>query len=120
MHAFPESIRNRANLIDSSSQHTQDIEGYVFDGADGSQVAFWTCHADRTSTEHVHPYDEYLVVVAGAYTVTMQGKEFPLGPGDELHIVAGVSHGGRTVAGTRTIHHFAGRRAERSREVRGV
>ena len=117
MKDFPGSVRHPANLIAANAQHTDDIEGYVFDGADGSQVAFWTCHADRTSTEHVHPYDEYLVVVAGAYTVTMHGRAFPLGPGDELHILAGVAHGGRSAAGTRTIHHFAGRRVERSPNI---
>jgi mannose-6-phosphate isomerase-like protein (cupin superfamily) len=115
MNRFPESVRNPANLIDARSQHTDDIEGFVFDGADGSQVAFWTCSADRTSADHVHPYDEYMVVVAGSYTVTMGDAELPLGPGGELLIPAGVAHGGRSVAGTRTIHHFAGRRAERSR-----
>jgi quercetin dioxygenase-like cupin family protein len=115
MNRFPDSVRNPANLIDTASQHTDDIEGYVFDGADGSQVAFWTCNADRTSASHVHPFDEYLAVVAGTYVVTMEDDENPLGPGDDLHIPAGVSHGGRCVAGTRTIHHFAGRRAERSR-----
>jgi hypothetical protein len=25
-------------------QHTPGVEGYVFDGADGSQMAFWTIH----------------------------------------------------------------------------
>jgi quercetin dioxygenase-like cupin family protein len=115
MNCFPESVRNPANLIDATSQYTADIEGFVFDGADGSQVAFWTCNADRASADHAHPYDEYLVVVAGTYTVTMGRAEHPLGPGMEFHIPAGVAHGGRSVAGTRTIHHFAGRRAERSR-----
>ncbi len=118
MNRFPESVRNPANLIDSLSQYTDDIEGFVFDGADGSQVAFWTCNADRTSAEHVHPYDEYLVVVAGTYTATMEHAELPLGSGEELHIPAGVAHGGRSVAGTRTIHHFAGRRAERAQGSR--
>src|SRR5574341_106417 len=115
MNRFPDSVRNSANLIDTRFQHTDDIEGYVFDGADGSQVALWTCNADRASASHVHPYDEYLAVVAGNYTVTMEHDELPLGPGEELHIPAGVAHGGRCAAGTRTIHHFAGRRAERVR-----
>jgi len=113
MKGFPASVRNPANLIDSRSQHTEDVEGFVFDGADGSQVAFWTCNADRTSADHVHPFDEYVVVVAGSYTVTMGIAEVPLGPGEELHIPAGVAHGGLSLAGTRTIHHFAGRRVER-------
>ena len=114
---FPASVRSRANRIDPGSQFTDDIEGYVFDGADGSQVALWTCRTARTSTAHVHPYDEYLVVVAGEYTVTMGDEEVCLRPGQEVLIKAGVAHGGRCVSGTRTIHHFAGRRAERATKV---
>ncbi|MBN2196771.1 MAG: cupin domain-containing protein [Polyangiaceae bacterium] len=110
---FPGSVRNALNLIDSGSQHTDDIEGYVFDGADGSQVAFWTCPYERVSSEHEHPFDEYLIVAAGRYTVTMEGRSIELRPGDELVIPRGVVHGGRCIAGTRTIHHFAGHRADR-------
>jgi hypothetical protein len=48
---FPAFMRNPANRIRRSSQYTKDIEGYVFDGADGSQMAFWTFFADTpTST----------------------------------------------------------------------
>ncbi len=110
---FPAFMRNPANRIRRSSQYTKDIEGYVFDGADGSQMAFWTSFADRTSDEHIHDYDEYLVCVHGRYTVTMAGRTVTLDPGDELFIPSGVAHGGCCTAGTRTIHAFGGRRAER-------
>jgi quercetin dioxygenase-like cupin family protein len=113
MEDFPRSVRNVANRIDPGSQYTEGIEGWVFDGVDGSQVAFWTCRADRSSAAHVHPYDEYLVVVAGMYTVILGEREIELRPGGELVIPQGILHSGRCVAGTRTIHHFAGRRAER-------
>lgn len=113
MDDFPCSVRNVANRIGSGSQYTDDIEGWVFDGADGSQVAFWTSRADRCSAAHIHPYDEYLVVVAGRYTVILGEREVELGPGGELVIPQGTLHSGRCVSGTRTIHHFAGKRAER-------
>ena len=113
MQDFPAFMKQTVNRIKAASQHTQDIEGYVFDGADGSQMAFWTCRTDRTSAEHAHDYDEYLVCVAGEYTVTLPDKNVPLRPGDELYIPAHVSHGGRCLAGTRTIHAFGGKRAER-------
>lgn len=54
---FPTFMKSPANIA-SSSQFTDDIEGYVFDGADGSQVVVWTAHADRVSKEHVHDFDE--------------------------------------------------------------
>ena len=43
----------------------------------------------------------------------MMGREFVLRKGDEPLIPASAVHGGRCVAGTRTIHAFGGRRAER-------
>lgn len=75
MKEFPYFMKNPRNRIKQSSQYTNDIEGYVFDGVDGSQAAFWTCYEDRKSSEHVvmnakqnftcnssnnHNYDQYL------------------------------------------------------------
>lgn len=113
MKDFPEFMKNPVNRIRATSQHTKDIEGYVYDGADGSQMAFWTSKQDRKSDGHSHPYDEYLVCVYGQYTVTFDGRTVTLRPGDELHIPAGTSHSGESAAGTRTIHAFGGKRAER-------
>ncbi len=39
MDDFPEFMRNRANLIKASDQHTPGIKGYIFDGANGHQIA---------------------------------------------------------------------------------
>jgi quercetin dioxygenase-like cupin family protein len=63
--------------------------------------------------EHVHDYDEYLVVVQGCHTVLIDGERTPLSAGDEFVIRSGVRHGGEVVAGTRTIHAFGGHRADR-------
>jgi len=81
MNDFPEFMRNTANKIDSRTQYTKGIEGYVFDGADGSQMAFWTTKEGGKSAEHTHEYDEYMVVVQGQYTVTIGEKRFPVGVG---------------------------------------
>ena len=43
MEDFPEFMKGQANRIATSSQATPGVEGYVFDGTDGSQIAFWTC-----------------------------------------------------------------------------
>ena len=37
---FPVFMKVARNRIALTSQFTDDVEGYVFDGADGSQVAF--------------------------------------------------------------------------------
>ena len=53
---FPAFMKNPANRIDTTSQYTDGIEGYVFNGADGSQMAFWTCYENSDSKEHTHEY----------------------------------------------------------------
>jgi quercetin dioxygenase-like cupin family protein len=114
MKDFPAFMKCAANRIATRSQATPGIEGYVFDGADGHQMAYWTCHQTATSAPHVHKYDEYMVVVQGCYTLIMDGKRIPLEIGDEYFIRAGASHSGEVVAGTRTIHAFGGHRADRA------
>jgi len=42
MDNFPDFVKHPANRIATRSQSTPGVEGYVFDGADGSQMAFWT------------------------------------------------------------------------------
>lgn len=113
MQDFPAFMKNEKNRIGADQQNTPAIEGYFFEGADGSQMAFWTCHADRESQPHTHPFDEYLVCVAGRYTAILDGREHVLEPGDELFIPKGTVQGGRCIAGTRTIHAFGGKRIRR-------
>jgi mannose-6-phosphate isomerase-like protein (cupin superfamily) len=110
---FPSFMKNPANRIAASSQHTPGVEGYVFDGADGGQMAFWTCREAAVSAEHVHDYDEYMVVIEGRYILLMEGRRLSLGPGQECVLPRGVPHSGLAEAGTRTIHAFGGHRADR-------
>jgi ethanolamine utilization protein EutQ (cupin superfamily) len=114
MRDFPAFMKNPINRIASSSQHTPGVEGYVYDGADGSQMAFWTCRETAKSAEHVHDYDEYMIVVEGCYTLLIQGQRISLKSGQEYLIPKGVPSGGEVVAGTRTIHAFGGARAKRA------
>jgi quercetin dioxygenase-like cupin family protein len=111
---FPAFMRSPLNRIATSSQYTDDIEGYVFDGADGSQVAFWTCSADRTSKEHVHDFDEWVFVIEGRCTAIIGDTRIELRAGDDLHIPKGTAQSMAVAAGTRTVHVFGGKRAERA------
>jgi len=113
MDDFPEFMKHPANRIATGSQATPGVEGYVFDGADGSQMAFWTCCETALSTPHVHDFDEYMIVVQGCYTMIIDGRRIPVRGGEEYLIPKGLVHGGEPVAGTRTIHAFGGRRADR-------
>lgn len=116
MDDFPGFMKCAENRVATSSQATPGVEGYVFDGADGSQMAYWTCRETASSAPHAHEYDEYMVVVQGCYTLIIEGRRIPIKVGEEYFIPKGVSHGGEVVAGTRTIHAFGGRRAERVRK----
>jgi len=114
MEDFPEFMKHPANRIARSSQATPGVEGYVFDGIDGSQMAFWNCRETATSASHTHTYDEYLLVVQGCYTLIFDGKPIPVKAGEEFFIPGGVQHSGEALAGTRTIHAFGGHRADRA------
>ncbi len=113
MDAFPDFMNDPANRIRSSSQATPGVEGYVFDGVNGMQMAFWTYAEDAQSSEHAHDYDEYMVVVQGCYTLLLDDRRIALTPGKEHLIPRGVAHAGEVAAGTRTIHAFGAHRAER-------
>jgi quercetin dioxygenase-like cupin family protein len=115
MNDFPDFMKHPANRIPTASQATPGVEGYTFDGADGSQMAFWTCTQTAPSATHSHDYDEYMVVVQGCYTLIIGGQRIPLKRGDEYLIARGVRHSGEVVAGTRTIHAFGGHRADREK-----
>ena len=106
-------MQHPANRIATTAQAIPGVEGYVFDGADGSQMAFWTCSQTALSAAHVHDYDEYMLVVRGRYTLVINEQRIPLNAGDEYFIPKGTLHSGDVVAGTRTIHCFGGHRADR-------
>jgi quercetin dioxygenase-like cupin family protein len=113
---FPEFIKNPTNRVSAASLFSKAIEGYLFDGADGSQVIFWTYSGPGQVPTHTHEYDEYLLVIEGQYTLILGEKRIPLNAGQEYLIKKGVPHGGEAVVGTRTIDVFGGKRAKRAGE----
>lgn len=113
MTEFPEFMRNQANAMSDSSK-TEGVEGYVFDGADGSQMTFFQCANSGVSAEHVHDFEEYFIVVQGEYTLLLGRERIKVCAGQESLIPKGVPHAGEFTAGTRTIHAFGGMRAQRA------
>ena len=116
MDDFPQFMKHPANRIAKTNQATPGVEGYIFDGADGSQMAFWTCRETAASAAHAHDYDEYMIVVQGCYTLIIEGERIPLKAGQEYFIPRGVLHSGEVLAETRTIHAFGGHRSDRIQE----
>ena len=105
---FPAFMRNSTNRIAISSQHTPGVEGYIFDGADGSQMAFWAVERDAVTAEHVHQFDEWFVVVEGSYVLTLNGAEIRVGAGQEYFIPKGTKN--RRSRGRRNTDHSCLRR----------
>ena len=106
-------MKHQANRVASTDQATPGVEGYVFDGVEGSQMAFWTCVQDAVSSRHWHEFDEYMLVVQGCYTLVIERRQIPIQAGEEYFIPGGFVHSGAVIAGTRTIHAFGGHRADR-------
>ncbi len=88
----------------------------MFDGADGSQAAFWSCANDRVSADHTHEFDEYVFVIQGKCAVMMGDNLVELSAGEELLIPKGTPQKMMVSAGTRTVHLFGGKRARRAQE----
>jgi quercetin dioxygenase-like cupin family protein len=107
-------MKNPKNKVPNQNQYSTDIEGYYYQAADGSQMAFWTAHTAGESKTHTYPYNEYVICVQGKYTVLINGKEVDLEPGDEFLIPKDTEHGCRRIAGTRTIHAFGGKRIQKT------
>jgi quercetin dioxygenase-like cupin family protein len=112
--SFPAKMKNKLNKIGHESRSSDKIEGYVYDGIDGSQMAFWECKTDGMSEEHVHDYDEYMTVLQGKYTVILANNiRHEIEKGAEILIPGNTPHAGEFVKNTRTIHWFGGKRALR-------
>jgi len=80
-------------------------------------MVFWTCYKNGKSSEHVHDYDEYMIVVQGKYSIIANDEEIPVTSGQEYFIPKGLAHAGEFIAGTRTIHAFGGERAKRASDT---
>jgi quercetin dioxygenase-like cupin family protein len=98
MKEFPRFMKQLANRIAPTHQATPGVEGYLYDGADGSQMAFWTCSQNAASAPHAHDFDEYMVVVQGCYTLIIDGERIAIHAGEEYMIPRGVLHGGEVLA----------------------
>ena len=111
MKRFPDFVRGAANRVANPTDST--VEGYAFDGADGSQVVFWECRDGGVQPEQVHDFWEYALVVEGTFDGFVGGRPVHLEPGDECVIPPGTKHSGRYSNGYRAIDAFSARRVTR-------
>ncbi|MCF7688709.1 MAG: cupin domain-containing protein [Cephaloticoccus sp.] len=109
MKEFPAFMRQAPNAV-AGSNLSEALEGYVFEGRDGTQIVLWQCQEGGTSPTHSHEYDEYAVLLSGTFTGFIGTQAVTMGPGDECHIPAGTPHSGSYSAGYRAIDAFGGKR----------
>jgi mannose-6-phosphate isomerase-like protein (cupin superfamily) len=107
-------MKGEKNRIANATDQPPGLEGYAFDGADGSQMAIRIAREDSETAEHVSDFDEYLLVVEGSYFLTINGHERRIDAGQEFHVPRGARIAGRVKAGTRTLHAFGGPHVKRT------
>lgn len=113
MKGFPAFLKRKINRVDVAGDPANVMEGYVFDGSDGSQIVLWECPAGGVSPPHQHDFDEWAIVIEGHYEGVHGGQPVTLGPGDECFIPAGMLHEGRYSLGYRALDGFGGCRVKR-------
>ena len=95
------------------------LHGWVYDGADRSQVALWIAEGGKGGycVPHSHDYAEYCHVLSGWYRLEINGEDAGvLHAGDELYIEPGVVHAGWYSEDYRAIDGFEKRRFNRAGE----
>ena len=60
--------------------------------------------------EHIHPFDACALIVAGDFTITVDGQAHRYGVGDVFRLPAGTVH--TENAGSQGVHYRAGRRSK--------
>jgi quercetin dioxygenase-like cupin family protein len=111
---FPKFMTNPRNAVRGAPAGS-GLQGFLFEGAEGTQIVLWQGRRGGTSPLHTHTYDEYAIVVQGTFKGTVGGKAIVLKPGDECFIPAGTPHAGKYSANYRAIDAFGGRRVQRIR-----
>ncbi len=112
MREFPDFMKNPVNAV-SSAQQSKGMDGYIFDGIDGSQMIIWQCQAGGKSKMHTHSFDEYFVVIEGEFTGNIGDEKVKLVAGGEYFIPKGTSHDGEYSPNFRAIYAFSAKRADR-------
>jgi len=115
MKEFPEFILQPANRVASAPDAS--MQGFVFEGAEGTQIVFWRCQKGGEVAEHVHDFWEYCLVVEGTFDGLIEGEPIHLEAGDECTIPPGAKHSGRFSHGYRAIDAFGGKRVGRVLEI---
>jgi len=112
MKNFPDFTKNDKN---KAMEEKEGMEGYIFDGADGSQAVLWEDVLGGEGSLHKHDYWEYFLVIKGNWDGFVGDKSIHLGPGDEYAVPPGVPHKGTHSPNYRSIDVFERKRFKRNK-----
>jgi quercetin dioxygenase-like cupin family protein len=108
---FPEFFANRKNGV--ADVPDPSMQGFVFDGADHTQIVFWQCENGGIAPTHTHDFWEYALVVEGTFDGMVGDKKVHLEAGEECVIPPGTLHSGKYSTNYRAIDAFGARRVSR-------
>jgi quercetin dioxygenase-like cupin family protein len=78
--------------------HVGVESGLLVDGANITVLlSRWAPGA--TAPEHVHPHEQVGICLEGQVTLTVGGRDYPVGPGEFYHIPSGAAHAERNEGG---------------------
>ncbi len=92
----------------SKIESKEIIPGYSarFIHTDNVSVAYWEIEAGAVMPEHSHPHEQIATVTEGTFSLTVDGEERLLTPGQVAVIASGISHGGRAITACRIMDVF--------------
>ncbi|MFM9368683.1 cupin domain-containing protein [Streptomyces sp. Da 82-17] len=94
--AISRTVKVAADEVDANTRRGGDLRVTLSPKTVGCTSGFGgvlTLEPGDFVTEHYHPYsEEFLHVVAGDLTMTLDGTEVPLAAGDSLLVPIGVRH----------------------------
>jgi quercetin dioxygenase-like cupin family protein len=69
------------------------IASRILGKASGGNLTLFAFDAGQGLTEHTSPYDAFVIVLEGAFVLTIGGTRVDAGPGTIVRMPSGVPHG---------------------------
>ena len=101
---FPDVVKN----LPMADLPFRGVNAWFIQG-EKHQLVFFEIETYAVIPEHIHPYDQWGVVVDGQMELTIDGKPRVVGKGDDYVIPANSKHGARPLSRVRVIDFFSER-----------